>query len=77
MSKVKANQHESYGTYTVLGLLIPLAGFIVGAVLMTKDGELDKKLGEHTIVMSVIGCVLGFVLWSLLFMPVAFYPADY
>ncbi len=56
--KVKANQHESYGTFTVLGLLIPFVGLIVGAVFMTKDNKLDRKVGEHTVVMSVIGYVL-------------------
>ena len=64
--KIKANQHSSYGTFTLLGLLLPIIGIIVGIVYLIKPNLLDKKVGEHTIVMSIIGFVLGFILLQLL-----------
>jgi len=61
--KLKANQHSSYTTFTVLSLLLPIIGFILGIVYLAKSNPLDKKLGEHTLAMSV----LFIIFWSLLF----------
>lgn len=61
--KVTANDHESYGIYSLIAILIPFVGFIMGAIMLTKDTKLDKKLGEHTIVMSILGAVLGGIAW--------------
>lgn len=60
--KVRASDHESYNTYSVLSFIIPLVGLIMGAVMLTKDEKVDKKLGEHAIVVSIF----GFMLWGLL-----------
>jgi len=62
--KVHAKQHSSYTTFTVLALLIPFIGFIVGIVYLTKGELVERKLGEHIIVMSIVGVILGFFLWS-------------
>jgi len=64
-TKVKAIDHESYWTYSILGFLVPLVGFIIGAIMLTKDDKLDKKLGEHTIVISVLGIITVVFLWFL------------
>jgi hypothetical protein len=61
-NKVRAKQHSSYWTFTILGLLLPVIGIILGIVYLTKKDLLDRKLGEHTIVMSIIGFVLTFVI---------------
>ncbi len=62
-----ANQHSSYWTFTALGLLLWPVGVIVGIVFLTKPTLLERKLGEHTIVMSILGFVLGVVLSVLMF----------
>jgi hypothetical protein len=64
VQKIKARQHSSYWTFTILGLLLPIVGIIVGIVYLTKDDKLDKKLGEHTIAISVLGFILYFVFIS-------------
>ncbi len=64
---ISANQHSSYWTFTALGLLLWPVGIIVGTVLLTKSALLERKLGEHTVVMSVIGFVLGVILSALMF----------
>jgi hypothetical protein len=63
--KVKAKDHESYGTFTVLAIIIPLVGFILGIVYLTKDKKVDKKLGEHLVALSVL---FGAFWWVLLTM---------
>ena len=65
-NKIYAKNHPSYMTFTLLSLLIPIAGFIVGIVYMTKENLLDRKVGEHAIAMSVLGCILGLVILSLI-----------
>jgi len=64
--EVRAKDHPSYGTFTLLSLIIPIAGFIVGIVHMTKDNTLDKKVGEHAIAISVLGCILNFIILSII-----------
>ena len=60
--KIKVNQHPSYGVFTLLGLLLPIVGIILGIIYLAKPDKLDKKVGEHAIVMSIVGFGLGFIL---------------
>jgi len=69
--KVKASDHDGYNVYTLVAFLIPLVGFIMGAIMMTKDDKLDRKLGEHTIVTAVFGCIVAVFLWLLFIMKAA------
>lgn len=64
-TKVKASDHESYNTLSVISLLFPLVGYIMGAIYLSKDQKVDRKLGEHLLVMAVFGSVLVFILWAL------------
>lgn len=66
-NKIKVNQHPSYGAFTALGLLIAPVGLIVGIVYLTKNNELDKKLGEHTIAISILGLIIGYTLYYFYF----------
>lgn len=49
-----ATDHESYWTLTLVAFLVPIAGIIMGAIFMTKDAAVDRKLGEHLIAISFI-----------------------
>lgn len=62
IKKIKANQHESYGSFTLISVLIPLAGLIMGVIFLTKDTALEKKLGEHLLAVSVLASIIGFIL---------------
>ena len=66
MNKVQAKDHESYTTFTILSLLIPIAGFIIGIVFMTKSEPLDRKVGEHALTMSVLFSILWFLVLSFI-----------
>lgn len=73
--KVKANDHESYGSFTLISFIIPIVGIVVGVMYLAKDKPLDKKLGEHLIAISILFMIIqGFLLmlfWGSLF------PASY
>lgn len=66
-NSVHAKQHPSYWTFTVLGLIIPYIGIIVGIVYLTKPEPLDRKVGEHTIVMGILGLVFAWFLYGWIF----------
>lgn len=65
-TKAKAKDHSSYGAFTVLAILAPLIGIIVGVVYLTKSDLVDRKVGEHTIALSILfGIIWFFVLSSI------------
>ena len=59
--KVSAGEHKDYNTITILSILLPIVGIIVGIVYLTKNDSMDKKLGEHAIAFSV----LFMIIWSV------------
>lgn len=63
--KARASDHESYNTYSLLSFLLPLVGLIMGAVMLTKEDKVDRKLGEHAIVVSIIGSVVWAILYTV------------
>ena len=64
--RVQANQHPSYWAFTILGLLLPIVGVIIGIVFLTKQDLLERKLGEHTIAISILGFILMWILISMI-----------
>jgi hypothetical protein len=65
-NQIKAKQHDSYITMTVLCILVPLVGLIIGIVYLTKDKVLDKKLGEHMVAFSILWAIIGGFGWMML-----------
>jgi len=65
VTKIKAKDHESYGTFTILSIIIPLVGFILGVVYLTKDKKVDKKLGEHMVALSVLFGMFWWILFAM------------
>lgn len=63
-TNIKATDHESYSSLSILGFLFPFIGIILGIVFITKENRLDKKLGEHLIAFSM----LGFIAWSVIWL---------
>ena len=52
--KIKASQHPSYATFTIIAVLFPIIGIILGVAYLTKNLTIDKKLGEHTLTLSIL-----------------------
>lgn len=63
---VQAKDHESYGTYTIIALLIAPVGFILGIVYLTKNEKVDRKLGEHLVAISVLASIVYSIMWYAL-----------
>lgn len=45
----------------ILSFLIPLAGFIVGAMYAGKDGEHYKHVGKNCLICAILNVILGFI----------------
>ncbi len=56
--KPKASKHESYWLVTVVSILLPFIGLIIGIVYIVKQYPLDKKLGEHALAVSVLFSII-------------------
>jgi len=57
---------ESHTFQCVISFLIPLVGFILGAILLGKDKEEDKSLGKTCIILGIVSVVVGTLLVFLL-----------
>ena len=47
----------------IISFLIPLVGFIVGAVYYTKPEREYRELGKMCIILGVVGVLLGMLCW--------------
>lgn len=54
---------RSYAFHYVISVLIPLVGFIMGGILLTKDDERSRSAGKVCVVAGVISIVVGCFLW--------------
>lgn len=60
---LKASDHDSYGFFLVIALIIPFLGGILGLIYLCKDKPLDRKLGATTLGASIA----FFFFWIFLF----------
>ncbi len=64
--EVIANQHDSYRQFTTIAVLLPFVGIILGIIYLTKDRLLDKKLGTHLLIVSVISSAVCSLIYILI-----------
>ena len=62
-SKIKASNHDIYGVTTIVSLLIPTVGIILGIVYLSKNTKVDRKLGEHLIAVGILSCIVAGIIW--------------
>jgi len=53
---------KSYTFQYVISFLIPLVGFILGAILLSKDDEEEKSVGKTLIILGIISIVIGTII---------------
>jgi hypothetical protein len=63
--KIKASDHESYGMFTIIAILLAPVAFIMGIVYLTKSDPVDRKLGEHLLAFSVFVIIISSILWFI------------
>lgn len=49
----------------VISFLIPLIGYILGAILLSKDSAEEKDVGKNCIILGIVSAVIGIVVWFL------------
>ena len=62
-------EEESSSGYTfhyVISFLIPLIGFIIGAIFLGKDTEEYRSVGKGCILLGILSCVVATVIWALI-----------
>lgn len=57
---------ENHTFQCIISFLIPLVGFILGAILLGKDNEDDKGLGKTCIILGIVSMVIDTLLISVL-----------
>jgi len=63
----KAKYHENFWTVTIVSILVPFIGLIIGVVYLLKQDRLDKKLGEHAVAVSVLFSIITGVILAIWF----------
>ena len=59
-------QEESGNTFRyVISFLIPLIGYILGAILLSKDNEEEKSAGQCCIILGIVSTVIGVIAWMV------------
>ena len=57
---------SGYGFHYVISFIIPLVGFIVGAILLGKDSPEQRSVGKICIILGLVSIVVAYLLWSLI-----------
>jgi len=53
------DRSESHAFQYIFSFLIPIIGFILGAILLSKDDEDDRSVGKVCIILGVISVLIG------------------
>ncbi len=64
--KPMAKNHPSYGSASLVSFLLPVIGLLMGVVYLTKSDAVARKLGEHAIVVSLLGSVFWYFGYAFL-----------
>lgn len=61
-------EDESYTFQYIISFLIPLIGFIIGAIFLTKDNKEEKEVGKGCILVAIVSVIISaFFIPSLFF----------
>lgn len=75
-TKIKASDHDIYGVTTIVSLLVPTVGIILGIVYLSKSTKIDRKLGEHLIAVGILSCIVAGIIWFGFFATHTITPLD-
>lgn len=66
---IKEKEKEKGNSYTfqyVISFLIPLVGFILGAILLSKDNEEEKSVGKSCIILGIVAVIINTIIIVLI-----------
>lgn len=58
---------KSYTFHCVISFLIPLIGFILGAIMLGKGEEEEVSVGKVCIILSIVSIVISAIAWGIFF----------
>ena len=58
---------ESFAAQYIFSFLIPLVGFIIGAVMLSSRDSSRSSCGTACILLSILSIVLDVLVWAVLF----------
>ena len=59
-------ERESNTFRYVISFLIPLIGYILGAILLSKDNSNEKTVGQNCIILGIVSTVLCALIWGIM-----------
>ena len=60
-------EKNSYLFQYIISFIVPLVGFILGAIMMSKDDEEEKSVGKALVVLGIISIVISSIIWIVVF----------
>ena len=60
----------------LVSFLVPLAGFVIGAIYYTKEGEEYKRIGKFCIILAILSVLLSIGMAALLYATVISFARD-
>ena len=66
-SKEDAVGGDGYGFHYFISFLIPLIGFILGAVMLGNGDEERQSAGKACIIIGVVSCVITAIIYGIAF----------
>lgn len=55
---------ESYLFQYVISAIIPLVGFITGAIMMSSDNEYKSSAGKICVILGLLSLILSIIIWQ-------------
>ena len=68
-SETAAEEETDKHSYTfqyVISFLIPLVGFILGAILLSKDDEEEKSAGKSCVILGIVAVIISTIIIVLI-----------
>ena len=57
--------HANYSFQFISSFIVPLVGFILGAILLSKDDEEQKQVGKECIILGIFSCTIAIIITML------------
>ncbi len=64
-SNMQYKEKENNVFRYVISFLIPLVGYILGVILLSKDNADDKSVGKNCIILGIVSAIIGGVITAI------------
>lgn len=64
-AEVTNKNKDSYAFHYVISFLLPIVGFIIGAIMLTKDDSEKRSCGKTCIILGMVSMIVSAVIYTL------------